>query len=77
MYGLNVHAAVLEAGDTESGITIHYVDEVYDNGEIIFQANCEVSDFETPETLAAKIHALEHMHFPKVIDKVIQKQNHR
>ena len=57
MYGLRVHAAVIEAGDQESGITIHYVDEHYDNGDIIFQDKCIVSSTDTPETLAEKIHA--------------------
>ena len=58
MYGLKVHAAVLDAGDKESGITIHYMDEHYDNGDIIFQEKCTVSGSDTPETLAEKVHSL-------------------
>lgn len=72
MYGENVHKAVIDAGEIESGITIHYVDEHYDNGDIIFQATCEVRPEDTPSTLAQRIHALEHEHFPKVIEKIIK-----
>ncbi|HUQ65254.1 MAG TPA: phosphoribosylglycinamide formyltransferase [Flavitalea sp.] len=75
MYGMNVHAAVLQSGDRESGITIHYVDEHYDNGDIIFQHKCPVLPSDTPETLAEKIHKLEHQHFPKVIDQVLSLRN--
>ena len=75
MYGLNVHAAVLRAGDKVSGITIHYVDEHYDNGDIIFQDKCEVLPSDTPESLADKIHKLEHQHFPRVIDQVVSLRN--
>lgn len=71
MYGSRVHEAVLAAGEKESGITIHYVDEHYDNGDIIFQARCEVKPDDTPETLAQRIHHLEHEHYPKVIEKWI------
>ncbi len=71
MYGNNVHAAVIAAGDKESGITIHYVDEHYDNGDIIFQARCPVFPNDTPGSLAQRIHTLEHEHFPKVIESVI------
>jgi phosphoribosylglycinamide formyltransferase 1 len=71
MYGANVHEAVITAGETESGITIHYVDEHYDNGDIIFQAKCNVSSSDTADSLAEKIHALEHEHFPKVIEKIV------
>src|SRR5207237_10726070 len=60
MYGMNVHSAVLQSGDKESGITIHYVDEHYDNGDIIFQDRCPVLPSDTPESLAEKIHKLEH-----------------
>lgn len=77
MYGLNVHTAVKEAGDPETGITIHYVDEQYDNGDIIFQAGCPVEAADTPETLAAKVHELEHRHFPRVIEEVVNLQNRR
>jgi phosphoribosylglycinamide formyltransferase-1 len=71
MFGDNVHAAVIAAGEKESGITIHYVDEHYDNGDIIFQANCPVFPGDTPESLAKRIHMLEHRHYPLVIDKLI------
>jgi len=75
MYGSKVHEAVIAAGDTESGISIHYVDEHYDHGAIIFQAKCEVKKEDTPETLAQKIHVLEHKHYPGVINELLQKQN--
>lgn len=67
MYGDHVHAAVINAREKESGITIHYVDELYDHGKIIFQAKCTVDNNETLESLANKIHTLEHEHYPKVI----------
>ena len=75
MYGLNVHEAVLGAGDKITGITIHYVDEHYDNGDVIFQVRCEVSPSDTPESLAEKVHKLEHQHFPRVIDQVVRLRN--
>jgi formyltetrahydrofolate-dependent phosphoribosylglycinamide formyltransferase len=71
MYGQFVHAAVIEAAEKESGITIHYVDEQYDHGSTIFQATCEITPDDTPETLAQKIHALEHAHFPRIVEEVI------
>jgi phosphoribosylglycinamide formyltransferase-1 len=71
MYGLKVHEAVINSGDLESGITIHYVDEHYDNGDVIFQDRCSVLPSDTPESLAEKIHELEHQHFPRVIEKVV------
>lgn len=70
MYGQHVHEAVITAGRMESGITIHYVDGHYDNGDIIFQAKCEVSGNDTPSTLAKRIHSLEHLHYPGVIEKI-------
>ncbi len=73
MYGQNVHEAVIAAGEKESGITIHYVDGHYDNGDIIFQAKCEVADDDTPHSLAQKIHLLEHQHFPVVLEEIIGK----
>jgi len=73
MYGHFVHEAVLSAKETESGITIHFVDEVYDNGKIIFQISCPVYDNDTTETLAKRIHALEYEYFPNVIEDVIEK----
>ena len=72
MYGMRVHEAVIEAGERESGITIHYVDEVYDNGEIIFQARIQLSPGESPQSLAAKIQTLEHKHFPEVIRSAVK-----
>jgi len=67
MYGSRVHEAVAEAGETESGITIHYVNSNYDEGSIIFQAKCPVLPTDTPDMIAEKVHALEYEHFPKVI----------
>jgi phosphoribosylglycinamide formyltransferase-1 len=71
MYGLKVHETVIASGDQESGITIHYVDEHYDEGRIIFQAKCPVAAGETPETLAVKIHELEYRHFPEIIEQIV------
>jgi phosphoribosylglycinamide formyltransferase-1 len=71
MFGMKVHESVVNAAEKESGITIHYVDEHYDNGDIIFQEKCPVSPNDTPETLAAKVHQLEYQHFPRVIEQVI------
>lgn len=71
MYGLHVHKAVLEAGEKESGITVHFVDEEYDNGDIILQERCEIETGETPESLAAKVHQLEYDFFPKAVQKVV------
>ena len=68
MYGMNVHKAIIENKEQESGITIHIVNEKYDEGKIIFQAKCKINDIDTPETLAKKIHELEYNHFPKVIE---------
>lgn len=71
MYGHHVHEAVINAGETESGITIHFVDEKYDHGAVIFQAICPVEPADTPDTLAARIHSLEHKHLPAVVEQVI------
>ena len=71
MYGARVHEAVIAAGEKQSGITIHWVNEHYDEGGIIFQAACEVAPSDTPETLANKIHALEHAHFAPTISKLL------
>jgi phosphoribosylglycinamide formyltransferase 1 len=73
MYGDRVHEAVLVNNDQESGITIHYVNRFYDEGDIIFQAKCKVMPGDTPESLASRIHALEYAHFPKVIENLIEK----
>ena len=71
MYGDIVHKAVIESHDKESGITIHYVDNIYDNGSIIFQARCNVDSADTHESLAHKVHALEYEHFPRVIEELV------
>ena len=70
MYGMKVHQTVAEEGDTESGITIHYVNNNYDEGNIIFQATCPVLPTDTPEMIAEKVHALEYEYFPKVIEEI-------
>jgi phosphoribosylglycinamide formyltransferase-1 len=72
MYGHFVHEAVINSKETKSGITIHYVNEHYDEGDYIFQAECEVTSNDTPETLADKIHQLEFAHFPQIIKQIIQ-----
>jgi len=71
MYGSFVHEAVVANKETETGITIHYVNEHYDEGAIIVQEKCEVSPTDTAETVAAKIHDLEMEHFPKVVEKLL------
>ena len=71
MYGRFVHEAVIANGEKESGITIHYVNEHFDEGASIFQATCPVLPTDTPDTLAARIHQLEHIHFAKVIESVV------
>lgn len=68
MWGHHIHKAVIDNGESESGITIHLVSEVVDGGEILFQAKCEVRPDDTPDTLAERIHALEHIHYPRVIE---------
>lgn len=73
MYGMRVHEAVKKAGETETGITIHFVNDHYDDGDIVFQAKCSVSPSDQPEDIAQKIHRLEHRHFPEVIEKLLQK----
>jgi formyltetrahydrofolate-dependent phosphoribosylglycinamide formyltransferase len=73
MFGNNVHAAVIAAGEKESGITIHYVDDIYDNGAIIFQERCAVLQDDTPDSLAQRIHQLEHEHYPKVIEDMVDR----
>ena len=74
MYGMKVHEAVIKAGDAESGITIHYADENYDEGKIIFQSSCPVSEHETPESLAEKVHELEYRYFPLVIEEIVTRK---
>jgi phosphoribosylglycinamide formyltransferase-1 len=71
MYGMNVHQAVIRAGEKLSGITIHYVNEEYDSGDIIFKAALEIADSETPESLAERIHELEYKYFPTVLEQLV------
>lgn len=71
MYGRFVHDAVINNKEAESGISIHYVDDLYDHGEIIFQSKCVVEENETAETLAQKIRVLEHRHYPVVMEKLL------
>lgn len=71
MFGMNVHKAVLASKDKESGITIHRVNLNYDEGNIIFQAKCPILPGDTPETLAARVHELEHQHYPRVIEEIL------
>lgn len=73
MYGHHVHEAVIAAGEKESGITIHYVNDHYDQGAIIFQAKCPVLPTDTPDDLAARVHELEYRHFPRVIEDTLKK----
>lgn len=71
MYGMHVHEAVSAAGETSTGITIHYVNERYDEGNILFQASCEIQPGEAPEAIAQKVHELEHRWYPEVIAKAL------
>ena len=73
MYGMKVHAAVKESGDKKSGITIHYVNNVYDEGEIIFQKTVIIEPDDTPNSIANKIHTLEYANFPKVIEQLLNR----
>lgn len=70
MFGMRVHQAVVDEGETETGITIHYVDEEYDHGKIILQKSCSVIPEDTPETVAKKVQQLEHTHFPEVTEQL-------
>jgi folate-dependent phosphoribosylglycinamide formyltransferase PurN len=71
MYGNKVHEAVIASGEKVSGITIHLVDEHYDHGKTLFKATVDINDQESPESLAAKIHVLEHTYFPETIESWI------
>lgn len=71
MYGHRVHKAVIEAGESESGITIHYVNDRYDEGDVIFQTRCPVLPNDTPESLAQRVHNLEHEHYPRVVEGLL------
>ncbi|MEP5255926.1 MAG: phosphoribosylglycinamide formyltransferase [Winogradskyella arenosi] len=72
MYGMHVHNAIVENKEAETGITIHYVNENYDEGAVIFQAKCAVSASDTADDVAQKIHGLEMEHFPKVVDQLLK-----
>ncbi len=71
MYGMNVHKAVIENNEKETGITIHYVNDKYDEGAIIYQAKCKIETNDTPEIIAEKIHLLEYEFYPNIIEKII------
>lgn len=72
MYGSKVHESVVENHDIESGITIHFVNEHYDEGDVIFQSSCEVLPTDNADDVASKVHALEYEHFPKVIEQLVR-----
>lgn len=72
MYGMNVHKSVLENKESHSGISIHFVNENYDEGALIFQAQVEVDSCKTAEEIAIKVQELEHIHFPEIIEKIIK-----
>lgn len=73
MYGDYVHRAVVAAGETRTGITIHYVNEHYDEGAIVFQADCPVLPSDTADDVAAKVHELEYRHYPRVIEELLSR----
>jgi phosphoribosylglycinamide formyltransferase-1 len=73
MFGEAVHKSVISNHDTESGITIHYVNKFYDKGDIIFQARCNVDPSDTPSSLAERVHALEYQHYPRIIEDLVVK----
>ena len=73
MYGDRVHRAVIEAGESISGITIHQVNERYDSGDIVFQAEVPVAEHDTPSSLAVKIHELEYRHFPTIVERELRR----
>lgn len=74
MYGSKIHEAVIENKEKQSGITIHYVNEKYDEGKILLQARCEVTSSDDPDSLAEKIHELEYVYYPIVIDQLIKEK---
>jgi len=74
MYGAYVHEAVKAAGEKETGITIHLVNENYDEGKIVFQASTAIDELDNPDSIAAKVHELEHKYFPQVIEELLLKQ---
>lgn len=75
MYGMHVHEAVVAASETETGITIHYINERYDEGTVIFQASCPVLPTDTPEEVAANVHKLEYEYYPKVVEQLLNASN--
>jgi phosphoribosylglycinamide formyltransferase-1 len=75
MYGMHIHRAIINNKEKETGISIHYVNENYDEGGIIFQQNIALTDEDTPETVAEKIHELEQKHFPEIIHKILEDSN--
>lgn len=75
MYGMHVHEAVVANHESESGITIHYVNENYDEGAIIFQAKCKVLAGDTAKDVAGKIHELEMEHFPKIVERLLRNED--
>ena len=75
MYGMHVHEAVVAAGEKESGITVHLVNECYDQGEILFQASCPVEPEDTAQDVAQKIHSLEQRYFPQVLEYALSGKN--
>jgi phosphoribosylglycinamide formyltransferase-1 len=75
MYGMHIHEAVINNNETETGITIHYVNENYDEGTTIFQTKCDVNPSDTSEDVASKIHELEMKHFPEEVNKLLLKQD--
>ena len=75
MYGMHVHEAVIAAGEKESGMTVHWVTEAYDEGGIVFQASCEVNPGDTPQDLANRVMQLEHTYYPRTIAACIESVN--
>jgi len=75
MYGAHVHQAVAKAGDRESGITIHLLNERYDEGEVVFQTKCALNEGDTAEEIARKVQVLEHEHFPRIVEELITTKN--
>ncbi len=71
MYGMNVHRAVKEAGEKTSGITIHFVNEQYDDGDIVFQKECQLSGKDAPEAIAEKVLRLEHRYYPTIVENLV------
>ena len=75
MYGLNVHQKVLNSKEKETGVTIHYINEKYDEGKIIFQAKCNISDCKTAKLISRKVQNLEHQFYPIIIEKILKNGN--